>query len=149
MFQFSKLIFWWQQVQVKFQLKLIQSTHTQRPSAGSSYPYVDVLIGDLTNHRVTQLQLEQVTHNQHHENSVKVWMSGLWAWMLFVGSGAVSGYRHAYWEYALCPREEADAATQWNHHAVTKPYTDTHSLYTNKYYAFCMFIFYNQVVFYD
>ncbi|KTF89107.1 hypothetical protein cypCar_00017471, partial [Cyprinus carpio] len=47
------------QVQVKFQLKLIQSTHTQRPSAGSSYPYVDVLIGDLTNHRVTQLQLEQ------------------------------------------------------------------------------------------
>uniref|UniRef100_A0A8C1Z402 Myosin XVAb n=1 Tax=Cyprinus carpio TaxID=7962 RepID=A0A8C1Z402_CYPCA len=47
------------EVQVKFQLKLIQSTHTQRPSAGSSYPYVDVLIGDLTNHRVTQLQLEQ------------------------------------------------------------------------------------------
>ncbi|XP_058637959.1 LOW QUALITY PROTEIN: unconventional myosin-XV [Onychostoma macrolepis] len=47
------------EVQVKFQLKLIQSAHTQRPSAGSSYPYVDILIGDLTNHRVTQLQLEQ------------------------------------------------------------------------------------------
>ncbi|XP_052401798.1 unconventional myosin-XV [Carassius gibelio] len=47
------------EVQVKFQLKLIQSAHTQRPSAGSSYPYVDVVIGDLTNHRVTQLQLEQ------------------------------------------------------------------------------------------
>ncbi len=55
---------------MKFQLKLIQSAHTQRPSAGSSYPYVDILIGDLTNHRVTQLQLEQVTHIQHHENSV-------------------------------------------------------------------------------
>ncbi|XP_073722285.1 unconventional myosin-XV [Misgurnus anguillicaudatus] len=47
------------EVQVKFQLKLIQSAYTQRPSAGSSYPYVDILIGDLTNHRVTQLQLEQ------------------------------------------------------------------------------------------
>ncbi|ROI62435.1 Unconventional myosin-XV [Anabarilius grahami] len=47
------------EVQVKFQLKLVQSAHTQRPSAGSSYPYVDILIGDLTNHRVTQLQLEQ------------------------------------------------------------------------------------------
>lgn len=51
---------------VKFQLKLVQSAHTQRPSAGSSYPYVDILIGDLTNHSVTQLQLEQVTHIQHH-----------------------------------------------------------------------------------
>nr|XP_021331574.1 unconventional myosin-XV [Danio rerio] len=47
------------EVQVKVQLKQVQSAHTQRPSAGSSYPYVDVLIGDLTNHRVTQLQLEQ------------------------------------------------------------------------------------------
>ncbi|XP_016386909.1 unconventional myosin-XV-like [Sinocyclocheilus rhinocerous] len=47
------------EVQMKFQLKLIQSALTQRPSAGSSYPYVDILIGDLTNHRVTQLQLEQ------------------------------------------------------------------------------------------
>ncbi|XP_030634878.1 unconventional myosin-XV [Chanos chanos] len=44
---------------VKFNLKLVQSTHTQRPSAGSSYPYVDITLGDLTNHRVTQLQLEQ------------------------------------------------------------------------------------------
>ncbi|KAK7166705.1 hypothetical protein R3I93_006462 [Phoxinus phoxinus] len=47
------------EMQVKFQLRLVQSAHTQRPSAGSSYPYVDILIGDLTNHRVTQLQLEQ------------------------------------------------------------------------------------------
>ncbi|XP_051558226.1 unconventional myosin-XV [Myxocyprinus asiaticus] len=47
------------EVLVKYQLKLVQSAHTLRPSAGSSYPYVDILIGDLTNHRVTQLQLEQ------------------------------------------------------------------------------------------
>ncbi|KAA0722587.1 Unconventional myosin-XV [Triplophysa tibetana] len=46
-------------VRVKFPLKVIQSAQTQRPSAGSSYPYVDILIGDLANHRVTQLQLEQ------------------------------------------------------------------------------------------
>ncbi|TRY64413.1 hypothetical protein DNTS_017109, partial [Danionella cerebrum] len=47
------------ELQVKFPLKLLQSARTQRPSAGSSFPYVDILIGDLTNHRVTQLQLEQ------------------------------------------------------------------------------------------
>ncbi|XP_057186832.1 unconventional myosin-XV-like [Triplophysa rosa] len=47
------------EVQVKFPLKVIQSAQTQRPSTGSSYPYVDILIGDLANHRVTQLQLEQ------------------------------------------------------------------------------------------
>lgn len=51
---------------VKFQLKLVQSAHTQRPSAGSSYPYVDILIGDLTNPSVTQLQLEQVMLIQQH-----------------------------------------------------------------------------------
>ncbi|KAI4902886.1 hypothetical protein NFI96_000218 [Prochilodus magdalenae] len=47
------------EVLVKFPLKLVQSTHTQRPSAGTSYPYVDILLGDMTNPRVTQLQLEQ------------------------------------------------------------------------------------------
>ncbi|XP_072514080.1 unconventional myosin-XV [Salminus brasiliensis] len=47
------------EVLVKFPLKLVQSTHTQRPSAGLSYPYVDLLLGEMTNPRVTQLQLEQ------------------------------------------------------------------------------------------
>lgn len=45
---------------VRFSLKEIQSTRTQRPTSGSSYPYVDIMIGDLLNQRITQLQLEQV-----------------------------------------------------------------------------------------
>uniref|UniRef100_A0A3B4GXA4 Unconventional myosin-XV-like n=1 Tax=Pundamilia nyererei TaxID=303518 RepID=A0A3B4GXA4_9CICH len=44
---------------VRFPLKEIQSTRTQRPTSGSSYPYVEIMIGDLLNQRVTQLQLEQ------------------------------------------------------------------------------------------
>nr|XP_056722193.1 unconventional myosin-XV [Euleptes europaea] len=42
-----------------FSLKEIQSTRTQRPSAGSSYPYVEIMLGDLMSQKVTQLQLEQ------------------------------------------------------------------------------------------
>lgn len=45
---------------MRFPLKEIQSTRTQRPTSGSSYPYVDIMIGDLLNQRITQLQLEQV-----------------------------------------------------------------------------------------
>lgn len=45
---------------MRFSLKEIQSTRTQRPTSGSSYPYVDIMIGDLLNQRITQLQLEQV-----------------------------------------------------------------------------------------
>uniref|UniRef100_A0A1A8A0H6 Myosin XVAb n=1 Tax=Nothobranchius furzeri TaxID=105023 RepID=A0A1A8A0H6_NOTFU len=37
----------------------VQSTRTQRPSAGTSYPYVDITLGDLNTQRVIQLQLEQ------------------------------------------------------------------------------------------
>ncbi|CAL8265178.1 unnamed protein product [Gadus morhua 'NCC'] len=44
---------------VRFPLKEVQSTRTQRPTAGSSYPYVDIMIGDLLSQRITQLQLEQ------------------------------------------------------------------------------------------
>ncbi|KAM7152514.1 unconventional myosin-XV [Macrochelys suwanniensis] len=44
---------------VKFSLREIQSTRTQRPTAGSSYPYVEILLGDLMSQRMTQLQLEQ------------------------------------------------------------------------------------------
>ncbi|XP_033921235.1 unconventional myosin-XV [Melopsittacus undulatus] len=43
----------------KFQLKEIQSTRTQRPTAGSSYPYVEITLGDLQAQSITQLQLEQ------------------------------------------------------------------------------------------
>ncbi|XP_062444614.1 unconventional myosin-XV [Rhea pennata] len=43
----------------KFSLKEIQSTRTQRPTAGSSYPYVEITLGDLLSRGITQLQLEQ------------------------------------------------------------------------------------------
>lgn len=45
---------------VKFPLKEVQSTRTQRPTAGSSYPYVEIMLGDLMSQRITQLQLDQV-----------------------------------------------------------------------------------------
>ncbi|KAM6407457.1 unconventional myosin-XV [Rhynochetos jubatus] len=44
----------------KFSLKEIQSTRTRRPTAGSSYPYVEITLGDLLAQGITQLQLEQV-----------------------------------------------------------------------------------------
>ncbi|XP_066496960.1 unconventional myosin-XV [Tiliqua scincoides] len=44
---------------VTFPLKEIQSTRTQRPTAGSSYPYVEIMLGDVMCQRITQLQLEQ------------------------------------------------------------------------------------------
>ncbi|XP_051801956.1 unconventional myosin-XV-like [Acanthochromis polyacanthus] len=37
----------------------VQSSRTQRPTAGASYPYVDLTLGDTNTHRVIQLQLEQ------------------------------------------------------------------------------------------
>jgi hypothetical protein len=45
---------------VKFPLKEIQSTRTQRPTADSSCPYVEVALGDVTAQHTVQLQLEQV-----------------------------------------------------------------------------------------
>ncbi|KAM9292172.1 unconventional myosin-XV [Morus bassanus] len=43
----------------KISLKEIQSTRTRRPTAGSSYPYVEITLGDLLAQGITQLQLEQ------------------------------------------------------------------------------------------
>ncbi|XP_059190123.1 unconventional myosin-XV [Centropristis striata] len=37
----------------------VQSSRTQRPTAGTSYPYVDLTLGDLNTQRLIQLQLEQ------------------------------------------------------------------------------------------
>ncbi|XP_061534898.1 unconventional myosin-XV [Phycodurus eques] len=37
----------------------VQSSRTQRPSAGASYPYVDLALGDMDTQRLIQLQLEQ------------------------------------------------------------------------------------------
>nr|XP_023670818.1 unconventional myosin-XV-like [Paramormyrops kingsleyae] len=47
------------ELMVKFPLKEVQSTRTQRPTAGSSFPYVEVTLGDLMSQHITQLQLEQ------------------------------------------------------------------------------------------
>ncbi|XFG10788.1 hypothetical protein AB1E19_014412 [Capra hircus] len=47
------------ELMVKFPLKEIQSTRTQRPTAGSSCPYVEVALGDVTAQHTVQLQLEQ------------------------------------------------------------------------------------------
>lgn len=46
---------------MKFPLKEIQSTRTQRPTANSSYPYVEIALGDVVAQRTMQLQLEQVS----------------------------------------------------------------------------------------
>uniref|UniRef100_A0A8C6FBW4 MyTH4 domain-containing protein n=1 Tax=Monodon monoceros TaxID=40151 RepID=A0A8C6FBW4_MONMO len=48
------------ELMVKFSLKEIQSTRTQRPTASSSYPYVEIALGDVATQRTMQLQLEQV-----------------------------------------------------------------------------------------
>lgn len=45
---------------MKFPLKEIQSTWTQRPTASSSYPYVEIVLGDVAARCTMQLQLEQV-----------------------------------------------------------------------------------------
>lgn len=48
----------------------VQSSRTQRPTAGTSYPYVDLTLGDMNTQRVIQLQLEQVLrkHTQGHSS---------------------------------------------------------------------------------
>ncbi|XP_045840099.1 unconventional myosin-XV [Meles meles] len=47
------------ELMVKFPLKEIQSTRTQRPTASSSCPYVEIALGDAAARRTLQLQLEQ------------------------------------------------------------------------------------------
>ncbi|XP_007939649.1 unconventional myosin-XV [Orycteropus afer afer] len=47
------------ELMVKFPLKEIQSTRTQRPTTSSSYPYVEILLGDVAAQHTMQLQLEQ------------------------------------------------------------------------------------------
>nr|XP_020015153.1 unconventional myosin-XV [Castor canadensis] len=47
------------ELMVNFPLKEIQSTRTQRPTANSSYPYVEIVLGDVAVQRTMQLQLEQ------------------------------------------------------------------------------------------
>lgn len=49
-----------QELMLKVPLKEIQSTRTQRPTASSSCPYVEMVLGDVTAQHTMQLQLEQV-----------------------------------------------------------------------------------------
>ncbi|XP_063042858.1 unconventional myosin-XV [Engraulis encrasicolus] len=65
------------EVLVKFSLKEVQSTRTQRPTPGSSYPYVEIRLGDLLSQRTTQLQLDQSLElcrviAMHMENLISV-----------------------------------------------------------------------------
>ncbi|XP_073090813.1 unconventional myosin-XV [Manis javanica] len=47
------------ELMLKVPLKEIQSTRTQRPTASSSCPYVEMVLGDVTAQHTMQLQLEQ------------------------------------------------------------------------------------------
>lgn len=47
----------------------VQSSRTQRPTAGTSYPYVDLTLGDMDTQRVIQLQLEQVLRKYRQGHS--------------------------------------------------------------------------------
>lgn len=49
-----------QELMAAIPLVEVQGSRTQRPSAGTSYPYVDLTVGDMNTQRVIQLQLEQV-----------------------------------------------------------------------------------------
>lgn len=76
-----------QELIVKFPLKEVQSTRTQRPAAGSSYPYVEIMLGDLMSQRITQLHIDQVRSEDGTSNIAVLWKittTGikllLWAW---------------------------------------------------------------------
>uniref|UniRef100_A0A8C0Q080 Myosin XVA n=2 Tax=Canis lupus familiaris TaxID=9615 RepID=A0A8C0Q080_CANLF len=79
------------ELMVKFPLKEIQSTRTQRPTASSSYPYVEIALGDVAAQRTMQLQLEQV-------------FAGRGLSLSPAGPGAVSSGGCARGEPSQCPR---------------------------------------------
>lgn len=119
---------------MRFPLKEIQSTRTQRPTSGSSYPYVEIVIGDLLNQRITQLQLEQVcisaiqgqrdklkkvcgyiiyhqcfyTHLMCLNISVYVCVP----MCVFPGPGVVPRHCHAHGEHVVSQRKETHPATK-------------------------------------
>lgn len=84
----------------------VQSSRTQRPTAGTSYPYVDLTLGDISTQKVIQLQLEQVlckhrqghsaeaTHDRFQRSYVSVSLSA--------GPGVVSSHRHAGGKHDVC-----------------------------------------------
>lgn len=78
----------------------VQSSRTQRPSTGTSYPYVDLTLGDINTQRVVQLQLEQVIRQNQTGNAAEdkqcfsVEFSGACV-SSYAGPGAVPSHRHA------------------------------------------------------
>uniref|UniRef100_G1LEH1 Uncharacterized protein n=1 Tax=Ailuropoda melanoleuca TaxID=9646 RepID=G1LEH1_AILME len=83
------------ELMVKFPLKEIQSTRTQRPTASSSYPYVEIALGDVAAQRTMQLQLEQVRAGEASLDVLSLSPAG---------PGAVSGGGRARGESAQRPR---------------------------------------------
>lgn len=63
-FQCYNVCLWVQELMTVVPLVEVQSSRTQRPTAGTSYPYVDLTVGDVNTQRVIQLQLEQVLHQK-------------------------------------------------------------------------------------
>lgn len=128
----------------KFSLKEIQSTRTQRPTAGSSYPYVEITLGDLLAQGITQLQLEQVGGHWGDWDGPGWWVVVVGTTTLRLGGptvvttathqrvcpppasagpGAVPRGGRAHGEAAGCPGEEVDAAAQRDHPALSPPWT--------------------------
>lgn len=93
------LCFAWQELMAAVPLVEVQATRTQRPSAGTSYPYVDITVGDTSAQRVVQLQLEQVLHHFPQHAPVCFFFpcgcSSLVAVCSSPGPGVVSRHRHA------------------------------------------------------
>jgi len=110
-----------------FSLKEIQSTRTRRPTAGSSYPYVEITVGDLLAQGITQLQLEQVedtgggdTHTRMGGRPTAGTRPPTACPPTSAGPGAVPRGGRARGEAAGRPGEEADAAAQRDHPALSR-----------------------------
>lgn len=99
-----------QEIMAVIPLVEVQSSRTQRPNAGTSYPYVDLTVGDVNSQKVVQLQLEQV----HTGDAYLCFVSQFCRSQGFVttGLGVVPCRGHAGGEHDVFAGEEADPASQ-------------------------------------
>lgn len=88
---------------MKFPLKEIQSTWTQRPTASSSYPYVEIVLGDVAAQCTMQLQLEQVGPASAPRPCHPAPCSLISLTRLFFGSGSKIGQLLAGPQETPCP----------------------------------------------
>lgn len=103
----------------------VQATRTQRPTAGTSYPYVDITVGDMSSQRVVQLQLEQVLHHLFQDalfflfsffsHSAAAHSSTV---RLSPGPGIVSSHRHASGKHDARAGQASHPATERDHHVI-------------------------------